>query len=409
MAQSAGNSVPPMRGRGEAGIEAGINVLPLLVTMSSTLAHAPVPEVCVRKAERGDVDALAALEHRVFATDRLSRRSLQRFLKSPSADVIVAQDDTGLAGNAIVLFRPRSLIARLYSIAVAPAMGGRGVGAMLLAAAEAAALARGCRAIRLEVHVTNHAAISRYRKSGYREFSRLRRYYEDGGDALRFEKRLNLVAPTAAPPYVHQTSEFTCGPACMMMALAWAERSAKPGHPALEFQLWREATTIFASSGPGGCEPYGVAVALRRRGLRPEIYVSRPGPYFVDAVRSAEGRRVMQVTQLDFQRQAEALAIPTHLTPVNESVLMQAFDAGNVAIVLVSGYHMVPRGKPHWIFAFGRDGRRVLMHDPAAIRDDQGMAAAAETYAVPWTAFERVIHLGRERLSAAIVIRKGPS
>jgi ribosomal protein S18 acetylase RimI-like enzyme len=398
-----------MRGRGEAGIEAGINVLPLLVTMSSTLAHAPVPEVCVRKAERGDVDALAALEHRVFATDRLSRRSLQRFLKSPSADVIVAQDDTGLAGNAIVLFRPRSLIARLYSIAVAPAMGGRGVGAMLLAAAEAAALARGCRAIRLEVHVTNHAAISRYRKSGYREFSRLRRYYEDGGDALRFEKRLHLTAPAAAPPYVHQTTEFTCGPACMMMALAWAERSAKPGPPALEFQLWREATTIFAGSSPGGCEPYGVAVALKRRGLRPEIYVSRPGPYFVDAVRSAEGRRVMQVTQLDFQRQAEALAIPTHLTPVNESVLMQAFDAGNVAIVLVSGYHMVPRGKPHWIFAFGRDGRRVLMHDPAAIRDDQGMAAAAETYAVPWTAFERVIHLGRERLSAAIVIRKGPS
>jgi ribosomal protein S18 acetylase RimI-like enzyme len=419
MAQSAANSTPPMRaspppaatmrGRGEAGIEAGINVLPLLVTMSSTLAHAPVPEVCVRKAEHGDVDALAALEHRVFATDRLSRRSLQRFLKSPSADVIVAQDDTGLAGNAIVLFRPRSVIARLYSIAVAPAMGGRGVGAMLLAAAEAAALARGCRTIRLEVHVTNHAAISRYRKSGYREFSRLRRYYEDGGDALRFEKRLHLVAPTAAPPYVHQTTEFTCGPACMMMALAWAERSSKPGPAALEFELWREATTIFASSGAGGCDPYGVAVALKRRGLRPEIYVSRSGPYFLDAVRSAERRRVMQVTQLDFQRQAEALAIPTHLTPVNESVLMPAFDAGNVAIVLVSGYHMVPRGKPHWIFAFGRDGRRVLMHDPAAIRDDQGMAAAAETYAVPWTAFERVIHLGRERLSAAIVIRKGPS
>jgi ribosomal protein S18 acetylase RimI-like enzyme len=382
--------------------------------MSSTLAHAPVPQMCVRKAERGDVDALAALEHRVFATDRLSRRSLQRFLKSPTADVLVAQDDsaiaeTALVGNAIVLFRPRSVIARLYSIAVAPPMGGRGVGAMLLAAAEAAALARGCRAIRLEVHVTNHAAIARYRKSGYREFSRLRKYYEDGGDALRFEKRLDLPLPKTAPPYVHQTTEFTCGPACVMMALAWADRTFKPATAALEFQLWREATTIFASSGPGGCEPYGMALTLKRRGLLPEVYVSHPGPYFLDAVKSAERRRVMQVTQLDFQHQAEALAIPTHLTPVNESVLMAAFDAGNVAIVLVSGYHMVPRGKPHWIFAFGRDGRRVLMHDPAALRDDQGMAAAAETYAVPWTAFERVIHLGRERLSAAIVIRKGPS
>jgi hypothetical protein len=120
-----------------------------------------------------------------------------------------------------------------------------------------------------------------------------------------------------------------------------------------------------------------------------------------------ERHRVIEVVQTEFKLQARALDIPTHLTPVNESVLMRAFDAGNVAIVLVSGYHMIPRGAPHWIFAFGRNGRHVLVHDPAALRDDQGMAAAAESYAVPWIAFERVIHVGRERLSAAIVIRKG--
>jgi ribosomal protein S18 acetylase RimI-like enzyme len=386
--------------------------------MPSNLAHAPVADVRARKAESGDVDALTELEQRVFATDRLSRRSLRRFLTSPSAEVIVAEQGGELCGTAIVLFRPRSVVARLYSIAVAPPMGGRGVAPMLLEAAEAAALARGCRAIRLEVHETNHAAISRYRKSGYREFGRHRRYYEDGGDALRFEKRLvpNIAALKAAPPYFHQTTEFTCGPACMMMALAWADswaasranRKLQPA-PAFEFELWREATTIFGGSGPGGCEPYGMALALKRRGLVPEVYVSRPGPYFLDTVTSADRRRVMRVTQMDFRRQAKGLDIPSHMTPVSESVLMRAFDAGSVAIVLVSGYHMVPRGKPHWIFAFGRDGRHVLMHDPAAIRDDQGMAAAAETYAVPWTAFERVTHVGRERLSAAIVIRKGPS
>jgi ribosomal protein S18 acetylase RimI-like enzyme len=390
--------------------------------MPSNLAHAPVADIRARKAEPGDVDALTELEQRVFATDRLSRRSLRRFLTSPSAEVIVAEQGAQLCGTAIVLFRPRSVVARLYSIAVAPPMGGRGVAPMLLEAAEAAALARGCRAIRLEVHETNHAAISRYHKSGYREFGRVRRYYEDGGDALRFEKRLvpNIAALKAAPPYFHQTTEFTCGPACMMMALAWADsradsraasranRKLQPA-PAFEFELWREATTIYGGSGPGGCEPYGMALALKRRGLAPEVYVSRPGPYFLDTVTSADRRRVMQVTQMDFRRQAKALDIPSHLTPVSESVLMRAFDAGSVAIVLVSGYHMVSRGRPHWIFAFGRDGRHVLMHDPAAIRDDQGMAAAAETYAVPWTAFERVTHVGRERLSAAIVIRKGPS
>src|SRR5581483_4060300 len=204
----------------------------------------------------------------------------------------------------------------LYSIAVAPHMGGRGLGAMLLKAAEDAALARDCRSIRLEVHETNAAAISRYRKSGYRQFGRHARYYEDGGDALRFEKRLapDIAGLKAAPPYMHQSTDFTCGPACIMMALGWADPEFQPS-PALEFQLWREATTIFTGSGPGGCEAYGLALAIKRRGLQPEIYVSRPGPYFLDTVRSAEKRRVMQVTQADFRRQAEALDIPSHPIP----------------------------------------------------------------------------------------------
>jgi ribosomal protein S18 acetylase RimI-like enzyme len=374
--------------------------------------------VRVRAATPADLDALDALEQRVFATDRISRRSLRRFLASPTAAVLVADThhdgQPAFAGTAIVLFRPRSLAARLYSIAVAPHLGGRGVGVMLLAAAEDAAIARGALAIRLEVHTTNHAAISRYRKSGYREFGRLRHYYEDGGDALRFEKRLTPVIPALkrAPPYFHQTSEFTCGPACIMMALAWdaAHSPGKPKFrpaPAFEFQLWREATTIVSTSGPGGCEPYGMAVALKRHGLVPTLYVSRRPPYFLESTMSADKRRAMEITQRGYVEEAAALRIETHLTPVSESVLMSAFDAGSVVIVLVSGYHMTPRGKPHWIFAFGRDGPHILMHDPAAIRDEQGMAAAAETYAVPWAAFARMTRMGSEALSAAIVIRKG--
>ena len=107
-----------------------------------------------------------------------------------------------------------------------------------------------------------------------------RAYYENGGDALRFEKRLVAARRAAGrPPYFHQTTDFTCGPACIMMALAWADRAFKPA-PALEFPLWREATTIFSGAGPGGCEPYGMAVTLKRHGLRPEVYVSRPGAVF---------------------------------------------------------------------------------------------------------------------------------
>src|SRR4051794_36430766 len=150
----------------------------------------PAPPVRVRAAEPRDLDALVALEQQVFDTDQLSRRSLRRFLGVPSAELLVAEGRGGLAGTAIVLFRPRSAVARLYSIAVAPHMGGRGVASILLRAAEDCALRRRCGSIQLEVHETNAAAISRYQKSGYREFGRRSRYYEDGGDALRFEKPL---------------------------------------------------------------------------------------------------------------------------------------------------------------------------------------------------------------------------
>jgi ribosomal protein S18 acetylase RimI-like enzyme len=146
----------------------------------------------LRRGRHGDLAALIAIETAVFATDRLSRRSLRNFLASPSAALIVADDGERLAGYALVLFPPRSLLARLYSIAVAPHLVGRGLGPLLLAAAEHAAKRHGREAMRLEVHEHNTRAIARYEKSGYRFFDTHRNYYGDHGDALRFEKLFDV-------------------------------------------------------------------------------------------------------------------------------------------------------------------------------------------------------------------------
>jgi len=385
--------------------------------MQPKSAHCPVPkvdlqirvQVGLRPGELSDLDALVALEKRVFPGDRVTRRGFRQFLTSPRAALIVAVEDGVLAGYTLVLFRQESAIARLYSIAVAPESSRRGLGTALLTAAEEAAVARERFILRLEVHEKNEKAIARYRKAGYTLFGRHFNYYADQGHALRFEKRLNppLRALESPPPYFHQTTEFTCGPACIMMALAWANPKLRPS-PSFEFKLWREATTIFLSSGHGGCEPYGLAVTLRHHGLYPEIHVSSPGPYFLDTVRSEDKRRVMRLTQHEFLREAGELGIATHLTPITESALMAAFDSGAAAIVLVSGYHMVRREVPHWVFAFGHEGRYVLVHDPAARGDDQGTPVAAETYAVPWGAFMQMTRSGRDDLSATILIRKGP-
>jgi len=156
------------------------------------------PVVRIRRGRAGDLDDLLELETLVFADDRMSRRSLRHFLAAATATVMVAEHRGRVAGCAVVLFRPHSAIARLYSIAVVPRSAGHGIGPALLAASEQAALAKRRATLRLEVNARNHRAIALYRKAGYQQFGRLENYYADKGDALRFEK--TLTVPKRAKP-----------------------------------------------------------------------------------------------------------------------------------------------------------------------------------------------------------------
>jgi len=144
----------------------------------------------LRPARRSDIVALCAIEQRAFVHDRLSARSFVRFLRSRSASLIVAQAQGVVAGYALSLFRRGSRVARLYSIAVAPSAAGHRLGSRLLGAAEAVALRRRAKAMRLEVKPDNRRARALYRKFGYRTVGQISAYYEDGGPALRLEKEL---------------------------------------------------------------------------------------------------------------------------------------------------------------------------------------------------------------------------
>jgi len=97
--------------------------------------------VHIRRSRPADLDALWDLENQVFETDRMSRRSLQRILASPSAVALVAEAAGATVGAAIVLFRANSRLARLYSLAVAPNHTGRGI-AMRKITAPSSATAR---------------------------------------------------------------------------------------------------------------------------------------------------------------------------------------------------------------------------------------------------------------------------
>jgi hypothetical protein len=259
--------------------------------------------------------------------------------------------------------------------------------------------------LRLEVHEKNGRAIDLYKRAGYRSIGKCLDYYADHGDALRFEKTVRGDVPVESnTPYYEQTTDFTCGPACLMMALAKFDTNYMLS-PVNEIRLWREATTVFMMSGIGGCEPYGLTVAAWEAGLSPTLYVSNPGVLFLKSVRDQEKQNVMILAQEDFQSRVLAYRIPVHRKAFKLSTIRSAIKAGNVAIVLVSGYHMFGKKVPHWILAHGDDGHHILIHDPW-VEDEVGETLAdAANLPVPYEQFERMSRFGTENLRAAIILK----
>ena len=139
-----------------------------------------------------DLDDLVALEQGAFDGDHLSRAQYRRHLDSDSAQILLASaGHHTFFGSLVLLFRKRTTIARVYSLATRPEARGQGVGAALLEAAVDAARRRHCRALRLEVRTDNAAAIKLYERLGYQRIGSCRHYYEDGTDAWRYERTLD--------------------------------------------------------------------------------------------------------------------------------------------------------------------------------------------------------------------------
>jgi len=144
----------------------------------------------VRRAVPDDLAALIDLENASFASDRLSARQWRHHLHGTRASILVVECNAQLCAAAVLFLRKGSTRARLYSLAVAAALRGRGIAGVLLDACEKDARERGCTHLRLEVRNDNADAQRLYQHRGYRKFASRPGFYEDGATALCYEKIL---------------------------------------------------------------------------------------------------------------------------------------------------------------------------------------------------------------------------
>lgn len=376
-----------------------------MMTSTQVRESVPAPHYQFRPASELDLDALVRIEERAYRTDRLSRRSFRRWVGSDHAALIVAENTDGVAAYALVLLHRGTRLARLYSIAVDPAYTGRGLGLALLQAAEDAALDAGRIDMRLEVRRDNANAIALYEKQGYRRFGEYADYYEDHEGAYRYQKRIRTFDPRLRHhpvPWYRQTTEFTCGPASLMMAMR-AQDADYLMSRAEELRLWRESTTIYMTSGHGGCHPLGLALAAHRRGFNAEVWVSLKTPLFIDSVRNEGKRAVVEQVHRDYVQQSKEAGLRVNYCEVTQMDLDRALKAGAVPVVLISTWQMDRKRTPHWVVVSAIDDRFIYLHDPDPEETLQN-ELDCQYLPIARDDFERMARFGRDRLRAALVI-----
>jgi len=384
----------------------------ITVTRSVRATSSPKPvSIHIELASRQDWQALSELEKASFAGDRISPRSWRAFLSSASAVVTVARsnpEDSGtptVLGAAVVLQRARTSVARLYSIAISHAARGRGISAALLDDATQRMRDAGAAVFRLETRRDNLAAQHLFAKCGFVQRGYRSGYYEDGEDALLYQKSLwNLRAAehdaALGAPYYGQTLDFTCGPCALLMAMAALDSSTVLDRTA-EIRIWREATTVFMAAGHGGCGPHGLALAAERRGFRATVYAPGGKAMFIDSVRDVRKKEVIQLVEADFRSELASTQATLLSISMSAATLVEHLHEGRVPIVLISLWRLHGEKGPHWVVVTGFDGHVFRILDPMVtpVAGDPDMTITVDE-------FHRIARYGRRRQTAAVVISK---
>lgn len=317
----------------------------------------------VREATLDDLPALVCLERKGFPIDQFSREQLEHFLTRAHATTLVIDIQGTVRGSAIMLWRRASRTGHLYSITTDPDVQGRGLGGRLLAACEEAARNRGCTTVALESRPDNEPALAMYRKRGYQPGGTVPNYYSDGAPALQMSKPLAAAQPPSVHrdvPFHRQGLGFTSGPACLMMAMKHFSPELRLDR-SLEIALWREASSVFITTGIGGCGPLGLAVSAARRGYPSRVVTSRRGPPFLTTLRNPQRREIARAFHEDLQRQAQTLKLPSAFYRFEVEDIEGALRDDRVPILLAKG----PDARPRWVAVTGLDASHVFSHDPA--------------------------------------------
>jgi ribosomal protein S18 acetylase RimI-like enzyme len=363
-----------------------------------------------RLANANDLNALQEIEQSCFQVDRLSLRRFKHWIRVDHGILMICQENDDVVGYGLVWCHKGTRLARVYSLAVLAQHRGKGIAEGLLTQLEATAAKRGHISMRLEVSKNNTAAIKLYERLEYKIFDEYSDYYEDHSDALRMQKgihRLNPASIKKQVPWYQQTTEFTCGPASLMMAMGSQNEEFIPNQE-LELDIWRQATSIFMTSGHGGTHPFGLALAANDRGFQVELFINTRTAPFLEGVRSSNKKDILEVVHQQFEQRVKRRAeIKLRYKDTSQDQVARWLKNGFAVLVLISTYRLDGRKAPHWVTVTHIDDHCLYVHDPDCDDPAYNTQGAIDCQHVPIARadFDKMSAFGSSKLRTAIAIK----
>ena len=220
---------------------------------------------------------------------------------------------------------------------------------------------------------------------------------------VRLERHADGRLRPRSEPFYAQTTPFSCGGATVMLA-AGRLGHAVPLDRRQELLLWRQANTVHAPNGPGGCDPFGVACATARLGLHTRVLASADRAIMTERVLDAEKRALMVYVQAAFRAEAASLGVAIDQREWHLADLRTVLAVGGVAIVLIDLVLMHRTAMPHWVLVHGIDGDDVILDNTWVEPDTHETDCDAFSVPVPAAQLDRMGWYGAPPYRAAVLL-----
>ncbi|HEV7333846.1 MAG TPA: GNAT family N-acetyltransferase [Flavisolibacter sp.] len=144
----------------------------------ATLPDVPSLNVLVNSAYRGESSKVGwTTEADLLDGIRTSEASLKAMVENPAAQILLAEDESEIVG--CVYLEKKNRVLYLGMLTVKPTLQAKGIGGLLMQAAEENARQRDCNRIQMTVITERESLIQYYQRKGFRDTGERAPFPED--------------------------------------------------------------------------------------------------------------------------------------------------------------------------------------------------------------------------------------